>query len=85
MFEMHGEKSDNQTGLITRSILLEGGLYHLQWREVDPSVEIGPDEARAAVAYVTCNACNVCNVLAYHPRPPSPPRRRAGLTDPLHT
>ena len=41
---MHGEKSDNQSGMLTRSILLEGGLYHLQWREVDPEVEIGPDE-----------------------------------------
>ncbi|KAL1525513.1 hypothetical protein AB1Y20_020369 [Prymnesium parvum] len=44
MFEMHGEQSDPETGLLKRSILSEGGIYQLQWREVAPNVQLGPDE-----------------------------------------
>lgn len=40
MFEMHGEQSDHETGLLKRSILSEGGIYQLQWREVAPNVQV---------------------------------------------
>lgn len=37
LFEIHGEKSDRNR--VLRSLLSDGGVYHLQWREVDPSVQ----------------------------------------------
>ena len=44
MFKMHNEDSESVSGHLRSTILREGGFYHLQWREVEPGVEIGDDD-----------------------------------------